>query len=628
MAENLPENNVKYITGVLKSLRENLSDAKELNPENIELIRRDYEQASKEANDLSGYLDNIRFTYGAQIKSYDDDLIKISVDLGNLNKNLIEYESPLEVEVDSSGTSFGGDPEPAKSDQESESQPEEPSSTNMGSSSSSYTSSGNNPSLPVEEDQSPNVDSDKSTEYSSNKGIFNWFRKKPVKRILGPIVAVAILYGGIKSCLGSSNNEPNIKPGKQVTSDKKEGDKPYTPSTESNCRYDGQFAFDSTRIVNGRKGLEQVIKHLPRNAPIYITASSSVDGEDGYNLILSQDRAKAIKEEINSIDKEKGINIKGDQGVGETDQFSRRYPLNRRFVVSTKPLNKDNLSENAPAIGQATDGCDVTIKPEPYNPRGGKHKKHGKDITDKNPIPEPDEPINDGGNDQPPIEPPVKSEEPFNSDKHTFNHLPFEDLDKNLPKYDGKNAGKNPNDNNPYQPPTILIGDIEDGPDKINYFAVEGEVPTVDYTHSDKSVADDNGDFLVLEKKKELQDINLKKKSTDKIDENTTKDSYVGEEPIQKLKDKDEKGDDIDYKGKIIINVEPQSLNLENNTTLLGALFDYIVPSADAAMIDNHTYAEIKKWDIDIKEKKDEVKKEDIGLEKMIKQNLVADVSY
>src|SRR3989344_1419329 len=104
MAENLPENNVKYITRVLKSLREKLSDAKELNLDNTY-----YQHINKEYLALISYLDNLRFTHGAEIKPYDDELIEISVDLGNLNKNINEYtkESDLEVEVDSSGTSFG-----------------------------------------------------------------------------------------------------------------------------------------------------------------------------------------------------------------------------------------------------------------------------------------------------------------------------------------------------------------------------------------------------------------------------------------------------------------------------------------------------------------------------------------
>lgn len=623
MAEKLPENNVKYITGVIKSLKEKISDARELDAKlNDDELRENYDQISKEISDLSGYLDNIRFTHGHEIEAYANELIGVSVDLGNLYKRLLPSESNLEIEVDSSGTSHG-DSYPIGEVAESNSdEPEEPNKTGRGDSTTGSEKS-TPAEKPVEVYENPfgsgeiKSEIDNSNEYSNSKGVFSWFKRNPIKsKILGLGLAVAIAFYSIKSCYGEgSSNKPKVKSENTQTSEKE--DQPKTPMTEFNCRYDGQFALDSTKIVKGRKGLEQVIKHWPKNAPIYITTSSSVDGEEDYNLILSQDRAKTIKN-IVSIDKES--NIKDNQGIGETDQFSKYHSPNRRFVVSTKPLNNDKLSENAPAIGQATDGCGVTIEPEPYNTKGGKHKKHGKDTPDINLIPEPDEPTNDGGNNQPPLQEP--GDKPINpAEKHTFNYS-F-DWDKSLPKDDGKNTGNFTGDGKNGQTPTILTEDIEGWSSN----AIEGEVPTVDYTHDNKFVADDNGEFIVLEKNKELQNINLRKTSSDTIKENVIKDSYIGEKPIKNLKDKDKNGNDIDYKGKIRINVEPQSLNLENNTTLLGALIDYIVPSADAAMIDDHTYAEIKERDVDIKEKKDEVKKE-TGLEKMIKQNLVADVSY
>ena len=372
-------------------------------------------------------------------------------------------------------------------------------------------------------------------------------------------------------------------------------------------------AFYDSSIISGYKHIKEIISDidallLPHNM--------------GFVSELDKIQKLCRKNNVEFINKN---NAKEVIGIGETSQFSKEYGPNRRFVVSTKHLDKDNLHENAPAIGQATDGCGVIIEPEHYRvAKNGKYKKEG-DIADKNPVPDliplpdKDDVVEPGVPIDYPNEPPVE--------KDTFNYPKYEDLEKQLPKYDESGKGKNfTGDDKNDEPPVIINGEVENGSEKINYTAIEGEVPTVDYTHEKKSVADDDGDFLVLEGKKELQNINLKKKSTDHVGDDVI-DNYIGEKPIKKLKDKDEKGNDIDYKGKIRINVEPQSLNLENNTTLLGALFDYIVPSADAAMIDDHTYAEIKEWDVDIKEKKD-VKKEDTDLEKMIKQNLVADVSY
>ena len=165
---------------------------------------------------------------------------------------------------------------------------------------------------------------------AGQKVIDKYVKNNKIKTaLLGLGLSAVIIYSGIKSCnpigeyfnKNKQNQSSGPPPSTNEDTSKKGEDKSET--SVYNCRYDGQFAFDSTTIVKGRKGLEQVIKHWPKNSPIYIAASSSVDGEDGYNLILSQDRAKAIKEEINSIDKEKGINIKGDQGVGETDKFSK-----------------------------------------------------------------------------------------------------------------------------------------------------------------------------------------------------------------------------------------------------------------------------------------------------------------
>src|SRR3989344_502841 len=631
MAKNLPKENIRYIEGTIRSLKEKFSGLKY---DNVDEVKGVYEAILKEHEELTQYIDNLLPHFG-EVHKYESDLLAISVNLENVGKYLVERGglpnkgSSLEVKVDQEGTSFGGGPELAAPVENKAYQPEEPSSTDLG----SGTNIGLNsvPSLPVEPIEDPPLSadsSDSSIDYKNTSGLGRIRRiPKSIKTLIKAAVIAGLLYSGyygLKSCNGSLINKKEVVEGNEPNPETTTGS--VTPTMEGQdvpyCRYDGQFAFDSTKIIKGKKGLEKVIQNWPKNAPIYIAASSSVDGGDDYNMILSENRADAIKNNVEFINKN---NAKEVIGIGETSQFSKEYGPNRRFVVSTKYLDKDNLHENAPAIGQATDGCGVIIEPEHYKvAKNGKYKKEG-DIADKNPVPDliplpdKDDVVEPGVPIDYPNEPPVE--------KDTFNYPKYEDLEKQLPKYDESGKGKNfTGDDKNDEPPVIINGEVENGSEKINYTAIEGEVPTVDYTHEKKSVADDDGDFLVLEGKKELQNINLKKKSTDHVGDDVI-DNYIGEKPIKKLKDKDEKGNDIDYKGKIKINVEPQSLNLEKNTTLLGALLDYIVPSADAAMINEKPYAEVKEWDVDIEEKKDK-NKEDNDLEKMIKQNLVADVSY
>src|SRR3989344_5280807 len=574
MVEELSENNVRYINGVLKSLREKLSDAKELNPENIELIIRDYEQAFKEASDLSSYLDTLRFTH--KIEVYDVALLDISVDLGNLNKNLIEYkskESNLEVKVDQEGTSFGGDPELAAPVEKKAYQPEEPSGTNLGSGTS--IGSDSMPSLSVEGIEDKSLDDAPEEhkidyKYRSGPGLI---RRIPgfVKTLVSGAVIAGLLYSGyygLKSCIDPSKIKKEFVADKAVSGDKSSPEEQDVPF----CRYDGQFAFDSTKIIRGRKGLEKVIQNWPKDAPIYIAASSSIDGGADYNLDLSEDRANAIGNNISSIDIEKSNKIKESKGIGETDQFSEDHlPVNRRFIVSNKPLNEDKLYENAPAIGQATDGCGVEIEPEHYKvAKNGKYKKKDKDVTDKTPVPLPNE---DGG-DEPNV--PIGSPHEIPVEKNKFNYPKLEDLKNDLSK-------KTITDDKPF-----INGGSGDEYEDIIYSAEEGKKPSVTYTHDKNKFAKAKGGFLVLDNEEnELQNIELNKDRTDDVDGDKVEDHYIGTEPIKSLKDNDDKGKKLEYKGKIKLDVDKiedkGSLNVENNTTLFCAFLDYIVPSADAA---------------------------------------------
>jgi outer membrane protein OmpA-like peptidoglycan-associated protein len=142
-------------------------------------------------------------------------------------------------------------------------------------------------------------------------------------------------YGPIE--LGKDIVWADLKPSRaktvlQDTPSKKDGDDVTVSKT---IDLDAENFFDLDKATIKPEGLKIINEFASKmkGSSVKIDGYASVEGNADHNVELSQNRAKAVANEL----KKKGIKVVGVKGHGGTEKFgagAENYPKNRRVVVS------------------------------------------------------------------------------------------------------------------------------------------------------------------------------------------------------------------------------------------------------------------------------------------------------
>ncbi len=98
------------------------------------------------------------------------------------------------------------------------------------------------------------------------------------------------------------------------------------------------FDFDSYRISQKEK--EKLLK-LDREKTYFLVGHADWIGKEGYNLRLSQKRAKSVEKYLNSLNlKVEGISLRGEEECGIKKELEGKIKISQKLIKELQPCRK------------------------------------------------------------------------------------------------------------------------------------------------------------------------------------------------------------------------------------------------------------------------------------------------